>query len=133
MGATFDTTFFVDLLRGHAPAVRKAEAVMAGAEARFISAPVLFEVTSGLLYRQARKQAAEFRNIAARFSPLPFEAAAARRAAEVRAEFRALGREKAHVDAMIAGIALAGGHALVTRDRDFDDIADAFGLRVDSY
>jgi predicted nucleic acid-binding protein len=113
--------------------VRKAEAIMGGTEARFIAAPVVFEVSSGLLYRRARRQAAEFRNIAARFSPLAFDAAAARRAAEIRAEFKAIGRPKAPVDAMIAGTALAGGHALVTRDRNFDAIADAFGLRIDSY
>ena len=133
MGITFDTNFFIDLLRAQPSAIRKAETIMRGPEARFISAPVVFEVSSGLLYRRARKQAAEFRNIASRFSPLPFDAAAARRAAEIRAEFKTLGRDKAHVDAMIAGTALAGGHALVTRDRDFDDIADAFGLRIESY
>ena len=44
-----------------------------------------------------------------------------------------LGRLKSHVDVMIAGVAAAGGHVLVTRDRDFQDIAEAVGLAVERY
>ena len=133
MGVTCDSTFIIDLLRGRDEATRAARALLASGEARFLSTPVVFEVSAGLLARGARRQAAEFRNLAGRFAELPFDSAAARRAAEVHAEFRAIGRPKSHLDAMIAGTALAGGHSLITRDRDFDDISEAFGLQLQHY
>jgi len=34
---------------------------------------------------------------------------------------------------MIAGMALAGGHTLVTRDKDFDVISAATGLQLEGY
>ena len=54
-------------------------------------------------------------------------------AAEIRAELMKTGRVKSHVDTMIAGIALAGGHVLVTRDADFNAIGDSLGLEIDVY
>jgi predicted nucleic acid-binding protein len=33
---------------------------------------------------------------------------------------------------MVAGIALEGGHRVVARDRDFQSLGAAFGLRVDT-
>ena len=64
---------------------------------------------------------------------LPFDEPAAARAAEVRAELMRLGRAKSHVDVMIAGVASAGGHVLITRDSDFRDIANVVGLAVEAY
>lgn len=133
VGVTFDTHFIVDLLRGKADAARKAKEIESGGRARFLAAPVVYEIASGLLYQRSRTQAAAFRALAANFAALPFDAAAAQRAAEIRAELKGMGRPKAHVDVMIAGTALAGGHSLVTRDGDFAKIAGAFGLRVERY
>ena len=94
---------------------------------------MLYEVSAGLLFSRSRSEAAAFRAIAARFQVLPFDESAATKAAEIRAELMRLGRSKGHVDVMIAGIAAAGGHVLVTRDRDFRDIADTMGLRLEAY
>ena len=58
---------------------------------------------------------------------------AALKAAEIRAELLRLGRVKSHVDIMIAGVALEGSHTLVTRDRDFKEIAETVGLDVEAY
>lgn len=55
------------------------------------------------------------------------------KAAEIRAELMRLGRVKSHVDVMIAGVAAAAGHTLVTRDHDFQDIAQAVGLVLEGY
>ncbi len=44
-----------------------------------------------------------------------------------------LGRVKSHVDIMIAGVALEGSHVLVTRDRDFKEIAETVGLNLEAY
>ena len=43
-----------------------------------------------------------------------------------------LGRVNSVVDVLAAGIALAGNHGLVTRDKDFQEIAEATGLVLES-
>ena len=43
-----------------------------------------------------------------------------------------LGRVNSVVDVLAAGIALAGNHSLVTRDKDFQEIAEATGLILES-
>ena len=98
-----------------------------------LSTPVLYEITSGLLYTRSRSEASAFRSLASRFAVLPFDEASATKAAEIRAELMRLGRAKSHVDVMIAGVAAAAGHTLVTRDRDFQDIAEAVGLVLEGY
>ena len=42
------------------------------------------------------------------------------------------GKVKSHVDTMIAAIALAGGHILISRDDDFKANSDVFGLNFES-
>jgi len=59
--------------------------------------------------------------------------ASAERAASIRAELSQLGRVKGTGDILTAGIALAGGHSLVTRDLDFREIAEVTGLVLESY
>ena len=86
-----------------------------------------------MLYTRSRSEASAFRGLASRFALLPFDEAAAMKAAEIRAELMRLGRVKSHVDVMIAGVAAAAGHTLVSRDDDFRDIAQAVGLVLESY
>ncbi len=133
MGVTVDTNFIIDVLRADAAALAKSQEIDRRPEAKFLSTPVLYEITSGLLYTRSRSEAGAFRTLASRFAILPFDEPAATRAAEIRAELMRLGRLKSHVDVMIAGVSAAGGHILVTRDRDFQDIAQAVGLVVESY
>lgn len=64
---------------------------------------------------------------------MTLDEAAALKAAEIRAELLRLGRVKSHVDIMIAGVALEGSRVLVTRDRDFKEIAETVGLDVEAY
>jgi len=133
MGVAVDTNFIIDVLRADAAAIAKSRELDTRPETKHLSTPVLYEITSGLLYTRSRSEAGAFRTLASRFSILPFDEPAATRAAEIRAELMRLGRLKSHVDVMIAGVAAAGGHALVTRDRDFLDIAEAVGLIVETY
>ena len=133
MGLTVDTNFVIDVLRADAAALAKSREIDGRAETRFLSTLVLYEITSGLLYTRSRSEAGAFRTLATRFAILLFDEPAAAKAAEIRAELMRLGRLKSHVDVMIAGVAAAGGHTLVTRDRDFQDIAQAVGLAVESY
>jgi predicted nucleic acid-binding protein len=133
MGITFDSNFIIDLLRS-APAARaKAASIDAGGGSKYLTAPVLYEILTGIHHRRSKTEAAVFRALASNFAPLAFDDQAARLAAEIRAEFLRLGQPKPGVDVMIAGIALAGDHVLVTRDSDFEAIADSFGLRIEGY
>ena len=133
MGATLDTTFIVDLLRGDEGARAMARELDGRKEPTILTTPVLYEVFSGLLHRRSRSETAAFRALASRFDLHPFDESSAMRAAEIRAELMRLGRVKGHVDVMLAGIAVSGGHTLITRDRDFHEIAEVVTLAIEAY
>ncbi|TLZ72217.1 MAG: type II toxin-antitoxin system VapC family toxin [Methanobacteriota archaeon] len=133
MGVMVDSTFVIDVLRSDPAALQKSRDLDARPDAKVLSTPVVYEITAGLLYTRSRSEATAFRALASRFVILPFDEPAAARAAEVRAELMRLGRAKSHVDVMIAGVASAGGHVLITRDSDFRDIANVVGLAVEAY
>lgn len=98
-----------------------------------LATPVLYEVASGIALSRSRSETEAFRSLVAKFAIVAFDELAAAKAAEVRAELVRLGRTKSHIDVMIAGMALAGGHTLVTRDKDFDVISAALGLQLEAY
>ncbi len=133
MAVVLDTAFLVDLLRKEPAAVKKAKELDARREPKLLTTPGLYEVLAGLLFTRSRSEAAAFAQLAAGYARAPFDEAAASQAAEIRAELLRLGRVKSHVDVMIAGIAAAGRHTLVSRDADFRDIGKAVGLLVESY
>lgn len=133
MGLTVDSNFIIHVLRSDARALAKAKEVEDRGEAKFLSTPVLYEISAGLLFARSKSEAAAFRALCSRFGTLPFDEASALKAAEIRAELLRLGRVKSHVDIMIAGIAMEGSHVLITRDRDFGEIAETMGLNVETY
>ncbi len=133
MGITFDSNFIIDVLRSDRAAVAKAKAIDAQGDAKFLTAPVLYEISSGLLFTRSRSEAAAFRAFASKITVLPFDEASALKAAEIRAELMRLGRPKGHIGVMIAGIAAGGGHTLVTKDRDLNAISQAIGLNLEAY
>lgn len=133
MGYVIDSTFVIDLLRSDSGAKKKARELDARREPKLLSTPVLYEVVSGLLHTRSRSEAIGFQRLAANYSIVPFDETSAMKAAEIRAELMNLGRVKSHVDTMLAGIAAAGRHTLVSRDADFRAISGATGLPVESY
>jgi len=133
VGVAADSTFLVDLIKGDRGARGKAADLDARRESRLLSTPVLYEVLVGILFRGSRQEAEVFAGIASRFTILPFDERSARRAAEIQTELLRAGRPKSHADVMIASVAAEGGHSLVTRDRDFQDIAAVAGLTVETY
>jgi len=133
MGVTMDSTFLIDVMDGDRGALAKANDLQEGRHPLFVGTPVLYEVTTGILFRGSRQEAEAFASLASRFTILPFDEPSARRAAEIQSDLLRVGRPKGHTDVMIAGIAAAGGHSLVTRDRDFEDIAGVVGLSLESY
>lgn len=133
MGYVLDSSFMVDLIRSDPDAKRRAKELDAGREPKLLSTPVLYEIASGLLYTRSRSEAAAFQRLSANYTIVPFDELSAIRAAEIRAELMKLGKVKSHVDTMIAGIAAAGRHTLVSRDGDFQVISEALGLAVEPY
>lgn len=133
MGVTADSTFIIDILRSDRAALAKDREIDNRRAARFLTTPVIYEIASGLLFTRSRSEATAFRALASRFAILSFDESSAKRAAEIRVELLRLGKIKDHVDVMLAGIASQGGHTLITRDRDFQDIARAVDLTVETY
>jgi len=133
LGYVLDTTFIVDLIRSDPGAKTRAKELDARREPKLLSTPVMYEIASGLLYTRSRSEAAAFQRLSANYTIVPFDEPSAMKAAEIRAELMKLGRVKSHVDTMIAGIASAGRHTLVSRDEDFKAISEVVGLAVESY
>jgi tRNA(fMet)-specific endonuclease VapC len=94
--------------------------------------PVLWELLTGA--NKARDSSAQHARLAlfqSRFELLPFDQEAARHAAQVRAQLEAQGTPIGAVDTMIAGVALAHEHVLVTRNvREFERVQ---GLQIQNW
>ncbi len=139
MATAIDTGFMLDLLAGDPAAVAKARHLdrrALGTRRRdgiVLPAPVLYEVTAGILFARGEEAAEAFQGVAAELRLLGLEAPALVRAARLRAQLLRRGRPKAHTDVMVAGIAAHGGHVLLTRDQDWHELGRDLGLRVESY
>lgn len=124
---------FIDLARRRANAIAKIAELDSRRETKVIPAPAAYEILYGILHAKSMTQAALFRAWVSKFHVATLDLASAEKAAAIRTELARLGRVKGAVDVLTAGIALAGGHSLVTRDKDFMEIASATGLSVESY
>jgi len=128
-----DTSFLIDLMRSTPAARARMAGLEASGELASIPSPALYELLAGTLAQKGRSEARRLEAFLSSFPTLPLDREAALRAAEVRVELMDVGREKPHIDVLIAGIALRHSMGLLTRDRDFDDISKATGLKVDHY
>ena len=133
MGIALDSTLFVDLARRVPAALRKIQELDARHEVKVIPTPVAYEVLAGIVQTKSRTQASLFRGWVSRFQVADLDLLAAERSALIRAELYHLGRPKGTTDILTAGIALADGHSLVTRDSDLCAIAGVTGLVVEPY
>lgn len=133
MGVAVDSTLFIDLAREQPAAIRKVDELDSRRELKIIPTPVAYEVLSGILQTKSRTQASLYRSWISRFHVAALDTAGAEQAAAIRVELSRLGRVKGTGDILTAGIVLAGGHSLVTRDVDFREISEATGLLVEPY
>lgn len=133
MGVALDTTFVIDFTRRLPAALDKLSELEARSDPKVLPTPVIYEILTGVLRSRSKTQATRFLGLAARFYVAPLDLAASERAAALSVELLDLGRIKGAADILTAGIALSGGHSLVTRDRDFMDIAEATGLHLETY
>jgi predicted nucleic acid-binding protein len=133
MGVTVDTCFLIDLLKEKPSASHKLRELGNRPESKVLTTPVLFEILTGIRYTGSRTEEAAFRAIAARFRVEPFDSSAAEKAAEIRAELLHHGKTPGQIDVMIAGIALARGHTLISNDSALRAAARAVGLSHEGY
>jgi tRNA(fMet)-specific endonuclease VapC len=123
-----DTSFVVDLLKGDEKVARFLE-LESGT-----SAITYYEIMS---YRKRRKLKAEGAILERFFSEvpvLPFTREAAEQSSAITARLMDIGRPVNALDVLIAGIALANGaESIITRDRDFLEIAKVSDLSVTIY
>lgn len=126
---SLETSFLIDLLRGHDPARDMMETLDDDKVRPTVSPVVAAEVWVG-----AELGSAEEREITAALLDsltwLPFTREAARRAGKIRAELTSDGQTIGITDAMIAAIAIDHDEPLVTRDEHFERITS---LRVRTY
>lgn len=135
--ACLDTTLLVDLLRSNPERKRRAlgkiEVLADRGEAVVTSRVNLAELYVGIeLSDDPERDFRRARGILDRLdSILEFDDLAAREFGQITAHLRRIGRPAVDVDVLIASIALASGHCLVTRNAAH--FADIPQLAVETY
>jgi tRNA(fMet)-specific endonuclease VapC len=122
-----DTNTVVDYFKGRGKVAEKLLSVAPRAVG--LPAIVAYELWVGVLgSRIAKRRESEYEQFLSAVQVIPFDAAAGRRAAELRHALERRGGAIGPLDTLIAGIALAHGATLVTRNtREFGRIA---GLKL---
>jgi predicted nucleic acid-binding protein len=129
MARALDTSFLIDLLRGHRGAATKAETFDSEAEVITIPAPALAEFLDGAYFAGGTYLAKALQLVAGR-DVVPFDKECGLLAGQLRADLRGRGVTLAMLDAMIASTALRHHSILVAGDAGFNRIP---GLAVESY
>lgn len=127
-----DTSFLIDFLKRHPEAQARARSLERDGEDLRIPTPALYELWRGVhLTLRPEEEADRVRVLLGRFPTVSFDAAAAERAGDIDALLIRQGSMLDPEDTMIAGIALALGETLLTRNlRHFARVP---GLRVQDY
>lgn len=124
-----DTTFVIDLLRGNKAAVEKASELDERGGALFATAVTVFELWQGLdASRVEKKQKLE--EFVKTFALMNLDVDSAKHGGLVHSELVSKGVRIDPEDSMIAGIALANNHSVLTRDEHFFRVK---GLKIETY
>lgn len=129
MARCLDTSFLIDLLRGHEGALEKARSLDDRGEALFLPGSVLAEFLDGAHSLGGSYLTKALQLVAGR-DVLPLDLAAGVQAGRLSADLRKRGRALPLLEMMIVAITLCGHHVLVTRDSGFSRVP---GLAVKSY
>jgi predicted nucleic acid-binding protein len=121
-----DATFLVDLLRRDRAAVARARALEAQGETLWVPAPAVYELWNGVERAdRPMEEARKLESILRDYTVIELSAAAAATAGRIAGVLARRGTILHTVDALIAGIALEEGDAVLTRNtRDFQKIAE---------
>jgi predicted nucleic acid-binding protein len=109
------------------PEVRALRETLAGGEAVAITGVILQELLQGVVPERARTQIIETFAALEYLVPSREDHIAA---AGVRNTLRSAGVQVGTIDALIAQLAITGGHTLLTTDRDFHAASSHVSLRL---
>ena len=127
-----DTTFVIDIMRKDERALLKLKQFVSRGEPQIVTVLTLFELYSGIM--QSNKPDVEKQRVLQILSNLiiwHFDAESAEKSGEIDGGLCKQGKKIDTVDSMIAGIAIAKGERLLTRNiKDFSKIV---GLDIESY
>jgi predicted nucleic acid-binding protein len=129
MVRALDTSFLIDVLRGHRGAAAKAEILDSEAETITIPAPALAEFLDGAYFAGGAYLAKALQLVAGR-DVVPFDKECSLIAGQLRADLRSRGISLPMLDAMVASTVLRHHSILITGDAGFARIP---GLAVESY
>lgn len=110
-----------------APEVAALRNALAGADMVATTGVILQELLQGVVPARVRRQITETFAALEYVTPSREDHIAA---AEVRNRLRAAGVQVGTIDALIAQLALGGGHTVLTTDKDFHAAAVHVGLRL---
>lgn len=110
-----DTDTLSEFIKGNNKVTQKISHHISDGELN-LSVITYYEILSGLLYKDARKQLSKFEELMDQSKILPLNARSAKIAAGIEAELRKKGTVIGHTDTLIAGIAIANGLQLVTNN-----------------
>lgn len=127
-----DTSVLVDILRGDKAAIARIEQLEASGDLLSIPTPVLFELWEGI--ERADRPDAERRRVQEvleGYSLMSYDAAHAARGGTISGSLIRRGEMLDPLDVQIAGVALAEGRAVLTRNKKhFSRVPE---LRVEEY
>lgn len=114
-----ETSFLIDLLRGHEGATELAESLDEAGERPTVTPVAASElwVGAGLGTGSEREAAAE---LLQSLTWLEFSREAAELAGKIQADLKREGNAIGFTDCMIAAVAMVHGESVVTRDSDFE-------------
>ncbi len=111
-----DTDILSEFFRGNSVVVANIEKYLQDYTCLNISIITYYEVLNGLLYKDARKQLAKFKQFVEFNQVLPLTVKTVDKSAEVQSELRRKGKEISHTDTLIAGIAIVNNLELITNN-----------------
>lgn len=126
---SLDSSFLIDLLDGHPPAVRAAQDLDRRGEPRYVCAPVASEVLIGG-YQLGGAYLERTRMLVDGLPLLPFDRTAYHEAGRLGTELLDRGMVLGEADLFIAAISIRYGERLLTHDKAFTRIPR---LVVESY
>ena len=112
-----DTSFVIDLMRSAKKVVEKLEEFERSGEAIYLTAPTIYELFLGIaLSRASDSEKQRVEEVLREQVVLPLDEEAARAAGELQGELMREGVPIDPLDALIAGIAVARGERVATRN-----------------
>lgn len=127
-----DTTVLVDLLRGDGDARDRVGELEQGGSLLWVPVPAVFELFEGIERAdRPEDERARVEDVLDGYTVLGLQPHHARRAGTISGRLARRGRMLDPIDVQIAGMALAEGRPVLTRDTgDFERVA---GLDVETY